>query len=488
MDPKAIETITENGVEYVKVTEGKASTLMPKENEVFYNPIQQFNRDMSIAAINSWREIYIEEKKAKKEKKKESSESANFVEPKIKILEALAASGMRSLRYAQEIDGVDYILANDLSEEAVESIKRNSSDVLYSCRQPSKQYDVIDLDPYGSAIPFIDASIQAVKNGGLLCITCTDMAVLASNNHPETCYAKYGGVPIRSEFCHELGLRLLLHSVQSSATRYQRFIKPVLSCSIDFYIRVFVRVYDSAKDTKDAIVNTGIVNYCTGCTSFFTQPFGVRNETKNTNYKYTASHVSLETTNCKFCSTKLVIGGPCWIGSIQDPEFANRMYNRVKADPSKFFTNKRMMGMLKVISEELQVPFHYTLSALCSSVKATCPPITTISSAILNAGYKVSSAHSCTCSIKTNAPGEVIWDVMRAYVKTINKSKNIAENSAADKILSVEPTIKVDFTKHPEATSESKKTKLVRYQLNPEKFWGPKSKHKTSKRKVDQLT
>jgi tRNA (guanine26-N2/guanine27-N2)-dimethyltransferase len=42
---------------------------------------------------------------------------------------------------------------------------------------------VIDLDPYGSAAPFVDGAVQAVKSGGLICVTCTDMAVRINNTH-----------------------------------------------------------------------------------------------------------------------------------------------------------------------------------------------------------------------------------------------------------------------------------------------------------------
>ncbi|OLY85227.1 tRNA (guanine(26)-N(2))-dimethyltransferase [Smittium mucronatum] len=486
--------------QYNVVSEGKAKVLMPKDNEVFYNPIQQFNRDMSIQAINSWRLVYNEEKLAKL-KRKNPEAVLPEKDGKIKIMEALAASGLRSLRYAKEIDGVDYILANDLSEEAVDSIKRNAEynsipeillktnqgdaiDVLYAHRPPEKQFDVIDLDPYGSAAPFIDAAVQAVKSGGLLCVTCTDMAVLASNNHPETSYAKYGGVALRTEFCHELGLRLLIHALQSSATRYQRYIVPLLSCSIDFYIRVFIRVFDSPKKAKDAVVDTGLVFYCNGCSSFYTQPFGARTLTGNKNLKYSAAHGPVVGTNCLACKTKLTIGGPCWISSIQDHGFASSMYEAVKTDPSRFFTNKRMMGMLKVISEEQDVPFHYTLSELCSAVKATCPPILKITSAILNLGFKVSTAHSCMSSLKTNAPNEIIWDIMRAYVNSIGKSAKIVENSVPYHILSVPPRSDIDFSIHPEANPDSRKIKLVRFQLNPEKNWGPKSRHRAPKRKM----
>lgn len=55
--------------QYNTVTEGQATILFPKKNEVFYNPVQQFNRDMSIAAIRTWSEIYNQEKADRIEKK-----------------------------------------------------------------------------------------------------------------------------------------------------------------------------------------------------------------------------------------------------------------------------------------------------------------------------------------------------------------------------------------------------------------------------------
>lgn len=42
------------------------------------------------------------------------------------VLEALSASGLRSIRYAKEVGGLKNILANDISSSAVESIKLNS--------------------------------------------------------------------------------------------------------------------------------------------------------------------------------------------------------------------------------------------------------------------------------------------------------------------------------------------------------------------------
>lgn len=48
-------------------------------------------------------------------------------------------------------------------------------------------------------------------------------------------------------------LRLVLHTLSTSASRYGRFIEPVLSLSIDFYVRLFVRVKTSPLEVKKAL-------------------------------------------------------------------------------------------------------------------------------------------------------------------------------------------------------------------------------------------
>ena len=222
------------------------------------------------------------------------------------IFEALAASGLRSLRYWTEIHGIHSLTINDLDPVAIdmarENVIRNGLDddlvnnsnvntimdtnkspdnssssfnlrprgiklqvgdathEMYMSRRPPKlypnqcnatqvnhqhpQFDVIDLDPYGSAAPFMDAAIQSIVHGGLLAITCTDMAALGGS-HPETAYGRYGALPIqRSGYLQELALRILLYHVSVVAGRYGRTIKPILSVGMAFYCRVFVEVYD----------------------------------------------------------------------------------------------------------------------------------------------------------------------------------------------------------------------------------------------------
>ena len=250
--------------------------MFPSLNDVFYNPVQEFNRDLTTAVIQS----FIDQR---------AEEEAGEGEGGVTILEALAASGLRSIRFSKELTGVKSIIANDWSRQAVESIQRNvrhnqvedlvtghngdAALLMYQHKQKKDRFDVIDLDPYGSPTPFLDSAVQAVSEGGLLCVTATDMAVLCGNS-PETCYTKYGAISIKSRSCHEIAVRILLQCLESHANRYGRYIVPLLSLSIDFYVRVFVRVFSSQVVCKKSTSKLGHIYQCSGCESLAFQPLG----------------------------------------------------------------------------------------------------------------------------------------------------------------------------------------------------------------------
>lgn len=209
------------------------------------------------------------------------------------ILDALAATGLRSIRYAKEVPGVKRVIANDLDRDAAEACVKNikANDVpdgmceakcsdavcaMFETRHEKNgrsYYDVIDIDPYGTCAPFIDAAVQCISDGGLLCVTSTDMPVL-SGNHPEVCFSRYGSMPTKAKHLHEYSLRIVINAIESCAARYQRHIVPVLCVSIDFYVRVFVRVFRSPAEVKKSCLKRGYVLQSTGCPSFYIQPLG----------------------------------------------------------------------------------------------------------------------------------------------------------------------------------------------------------------------
>jgi tRNA (guanine26-N2/guanine27-N2)-dimethyltransferase len=61
----------------------------------------------------------------KAEKKKLKDPNAVVLHRPIRVLEALSATGLRSIRYFKEIPGLASITANDIDPNAVKTIERN---------------------------------------------------------------------------------------------------------------------------------------------------------------------------------------------------------------------------------------------------------------------------------------------------------------------------------------------------------------------------
>lgn len=412
----------------------------------------------------------------------------------IRILDALAATALRSIRYVKEIPGVREVVVNDLDEAAVQAAQRNidfnqvdaskirvqqgdAIRAMHASNAPQQRFDVIDLDPYGSAAPFLDAAVQSVEDGGLLCVTCTDMGVL-SGGHPETCYAKYGSMPTKGKYLHEMALRIVMHALEAQANRYRRHIVPVLSLSIDFYVRLFVRVFTSPAEVKKACTKAAYVHQSLGCGSFFIQPVG---KLSNNNY-----NPCLTTGDglCPQTGRRFKVGGPIWSAPIHDMKWVALLLDRVQHNSGPYppTTKKRIHGMLTSVSEELpDVPLFYTLPDMCSTLHCNSPRMVDIQAALVNAGYRVSQQHKEPQAVKTDAPDDVVWDVMRCWVKKhpVGDKRKTASTSPGQVILSRESKLEADFTV-PSGLWQKKTA--TRYQQNPEPNWGPKARATGNKR------
>ncbi|XP_051957166.1 tRNA (guanine(26)-N(2))-dimethyltransferase [Xyrauchen texanus] len=516
------------------VREGKATILFPSANEVFYNPVQEFNRDLTCAVITEFaREqlaqrgvrilvpgekdrvvVHLSEEKNGKADEEELEKSENeqekveasvekeYVtatvgercEQGLRVLEGLSASGLRSVRFALEVPGLKSITANDYSAKAAALIARNAehnnvshilqasqrdaSMVMYEAKGRKERYDVIDLDPYGSPSSFLDAAVQAVSEGGLLCVTCTDMAVMAGNSG-ETCYSKYGSMSIKSKYCHEMALRIILHSLDQKAAVYQRYIEPLLSVSVDFYIRVFVRVRTGQAMVKNSASKQALVYNCVGCGAFHLQRMGKRT-IQGKHMKYSAATGPPVGSNCEHCGQRHQLGGPIWAEPLHDIIFVQKVLGAVSGNPTRFRTSKRIEGVLSMVTEELRdVPLYYVLDHLSSTVHCNTPPMLQFRSALLHAGHRVSLSHACKNAVKTDAPAGVLWDIIRCWEKSNPvKRERLSETSPAHHILSTEPTLQACFEIREDANPQSRKRHLTRFQENPQANWGPKARAK----------
>lgn len=407
----------------------------------------------------------------------------NDMRPKLgafRILDALSATGLRALRYAKEIQQVASVTANDLSEAATASIKLNirhndlfgkvhaitgnalthmyrvGMDTQYQLPDGQHgKYDVIDLDPYGTAAPFLDAAVQALCDGGLLCVTCTDSGVFASVGYLEKTYSQYGGLPFKGLQSHEAGLRIILHTIATSAARYGLAIEPLTSLSIDFYARVFVRVRKSPSEVKLLAGKAMLVYNCDqGCGAWTTQLLAQTKAKKDKKdgmfYKFTLGQAPSASPNCEHCGYKTHLSGPMWGGPLHNPHFIKRILDLLPSlDLETYGTLPRIEGMLSTALEETLLdspsdrpsdvpsetknktsiipsldpsqpdpsPFFLIPSALAKVLHCTAPSHAAICGAFIGLGYRVTRSHTKPGSVRTDAPWNVIWEVMREWVR-----------------------------------------------------------------------
>eukprot|EP00850_Spirogloea_muscicola_P006719 SM000032S12103 [mRNA] locus=s32:522953:532169:+ [translate_table: standard] len=520
---------------FTVLAEGRARILQ-HGNDVFYNKAQIVNRDISVAVLRAFEAQRRREVVAERERKRfarlAQAAAASSAAPKaaddealpgeyaggapadacaeaprsetgatagtsdsetrdggvapLRVLEALAASGLRAIRYALEVQGIGFILALDNDRVAVQACKRN---IAYNGNQAAavsveeadsrvymltheKAFDVVDLDPYGSPSIFLDSAVQSVADGGLLMCTATDMAVLCGNNG-EVCHSKYGSFPLKGKYCHEMALRILLASIESHANRYKRHIVPVLSLSVDFYVRVFVRIYTSAATVKATPSKLAYIYQCVGCESYHLQPVG-RVLQKHNQVRYTPGVGPPIGQACEHCGKHFYMGGPVWSDPIHDASWQQQIMDGIKAAPGEYPAYDKIHAILTAVSEELlDVPLYISLHALSSTLKCTPPSAAIFRSAVANAGYRISSSHANPLGLKTDAPMSIIWDIMRCWVKS-HPVKKQPEETAGSIILKKEPETMANFVRVNAALSKAQLSGVSRFLPNPEQYWGPK--------------
>lgn len=537
---------------FTVLQEGKARILQ-RENDVFYNKAQVVNRDLSLSVMRQFQKVrakeHAETKRAPKNRRlkgdmcvtprdskilphlmtpqeiedmfrtkhdepetgdddKKEPRDKNDGEPEtgddetprekpplkpVRILEGMAASGLRAIRYARELDDVGCVVANDLDPTAIASIARNvefnaahsaeaanrvrvvvpsAGDVRMLMMQHEKMFDAVDLDPYGTPSTLLDGAVQTVADGGLLLVTATDMAVLCGNNG-EVCWTKYGAYPHRAKYCHEQAVRILLGSIDAAAGKYKRHIVPVMSVSVDFYIRCFVRVYTSAQQAKLAPTKVSYVYQCVGCDTFECQPVG-KAVTKGNSTKFQAGSGPVVPRECPNCGWHYNMGGPFWTEPIHDMEWVDAIKKQVEENKAMYPGYDKIHALLTTVSEELvDVPLHYDIHSMSHCLRVTPPPMALFRSAVINAGYRVSPAHCNPLAVKTDAPAKVLWDILRCWVKE-HPVKPIPEKTPGVVILSKEPELVANWTRVHGAFTKAQREGVTRFPSNPEENWGPK--------------
>ncbi len=370
------------------------SEYAPSKAPVFYNPVMELNRDIAVLALQVYQRMLNRE---------------------ISVCEPLAGCGIRGVRFAVEVEGVEHVVINDINMKAFQLINYNvrmnglskcvtvknedANFLLGSYGAPSRRFDAIDVDPFGPPVPYLDSAVRALRNGGFLILTATDMAPLCGV-HPKACIRKYGGKPLRTEYCHELAVRLLAGSLAVTAAKYDMGIRIVFSHCTNHYIRIYVIAKYGAKKADENIRNMGYILHCFKCF-----------------HRESVSKIFIinHPINCGDCGSKINVAGPLWLGKIFDKQFCKSMEKEAKRRAFKL--GKRIRKMLTLIENETEAPItYYVIDKLCKALALPTPSVKMVVAALSQEGFQTCLTHFNSKGIRSSASAMKIKEILRGIV------------------------------------------------------------------------
>jgi len=356
----------------------------PSKAPVFYNPAMKMNRDIAIVALQVFQ---------------------RNIGRKILIAEPLAGCGVRGVRFAIEIKGVQHVYLNDINPVAfkmamynvkinglAEHVSLANEDAnLFMSRYaaPHKRFDYIDIDPFGSPTPFLDSAVRALRDGGLLALTATDMAPLCGV-HSKAAFRKYGGFPLRTEYCHEIAIRLMIGALVMTAAKHEIGVKILFSHKSNHYIRVYASLIHGAKKADVSISKMGYILHCFSCFHREASP----------------SLAPFLKEECPECGGLLKAAGPLWLGRLAEKNFCEQIE---KEAANRTEMNGQIRKILSLIKEESSASATYfVIDKICDKLGLPSPPLGKVMRRLSEEGFEVSATHFNTRGIRTNAPAEIV--------------------------------------------------------------------------------
>jgi tRNA (guanine26-N2/guanine27-N2)-dimethyltransferase len=360
------------------VREGSVEIRAPEQPDagageaVFFNPEMALNRDVTVAVLRAVRER----------------------EPDVSTyLDANAATGIRGVRAAA--DGWD-VTCVDVDEEAVELARANlrANDLPGRARVRDAnvelhltRYDVVDIDPFGTPVPFADAAVRGARR--LLCVTATDTAPLCGA-HFAAGVRRYDAVPRNTEYHREMGLRVLLSALARTAARHDIGVEPVLSHATRHYVRTYLAVDRGATAADAARDELGFLHHCQDCLHRTVEE----------------GPVPRPPAACPACdSDRVVTAGPLWLGAVRERAFVAEARAQLTEEFGERVAADRL---LRRLAAELDVPHHFDQHRLCEQWGRPAGPMDEFLAALEDAGFRASRAHYDGTAFKTDATVEAI--------------------------------------------------------------------------------
>jgi len=370
----------------------------PSKFPAFFNPAARFNRDISILIYRNF---------------------LQFPRKNLSFVDSLCGVGARGLRVAKEIPHISKVIFNDYNYTSVQNAKASSvlNGVYHNCKfsnnevcnflqnycDYSERGTIIDLDPFGSPVQYLDCILRAVENDGMISVTATDTAVLLGV-YPKVCYRKYYGIPLRTKYSLEVGTRILLACIAMVASRFDMSIMPKFAHSYRNYIRVYCKVSKSNRLANRVSENMGYIQHCFEC--------GNREL-----IKFHDSNIK-----CQNCQKKTRMAGALWSSKIFDKDMISRIIQNLE-DPLKhdadnnnknfhvpFEITKKFLSVANIEFDDL--PYHYLSDEFGKLLHNSTLPVSNIIQSLQKEGYKSSPTIFSSTGFKTEANVSQIQSIL----------------------------------------------------------------------------
>jgi tRNA (guanine26-N2/guanine27-N2)-dimethyltransferase len=219
--------------------------------------------------------------------------------------------------------------------------------------------------------------------------------------HPKTCLRKYGGKSLRTEYCHELAVRLLSGRLATVAAKYDIGMKVVFSHRGEHYIRVYATIEYGARSADFSLEEMGFVFHCFNCL-----------HRENVRGPILPKHFPR---TCVECGSTLSVAGPLWLGKISDRDFCGLI--DVEVEKRKLKSAGKIENMLRLIRSESESDVgYYVVDEMCDLLGLPVPSVEKVVEALEKRGFSSNLTHFNSRGVRSKAPADVLAKILKELV------------------------------------------------------------------------
>ncbi|CAM4710621.1 TRMT1-like protein isoform X2 [Lepidochelys kempii] len=299
----------------------------PQKSDSYFNPKMKLNRQLIFCALA----VLAEERNP------------------LECLDAFGATGIMGLQWAKHLGNSVKVTINDFNENSVTMIQENchlnKMKVMMNTKEEDdcdetmeegeenvgiievtkmdanvimhlRSFDFIHLDPFGTAVNYLDSAFRNVRNLGIVSVTSTDICSLyAKAQH--VAQRHYGCNVVRTEYFKELAARIVVAAVARAAARCNKGIEVLLAVALEHFVLVVVRVLRGPSPADDSVKKIRYLIHCQWCEE---RIFQEGNMVEENPYR----QLSCDCHGSMPGKTAVELG-PLWSGSLFNTGFLRRM-------------------------------------------------------------------------------------------------------------------------------------------------------------------